>query len=681
MLERIRNFGIVAHVDAGKTTLSERILVHTGRKRSAGRVDHGDTSLDHDPREQKQGITITAATVRCEWGGHALHLVDTPGHVDFGIEVERSLRVLDGVVVLLDGVAGVEPQTEGVWTQADRHGLPRVLFVNKLDRPGASFDRCVAEVRERFGVCAMPVALPVGEPLGEAGVDDQNIEGLLDLVSRKLVSWTDDEGRHLVTSEIPESLSALAERARRALVEAVAERDAVLLERLGEAVSADDLRAAIRRVTIAGELVPVLGGSAFRGRGVQPLLDAVVDYLPSPLDRGPQVAGDEVREPSEDAPLAALCFKVVHDDHGALTFVRVYSGVLSKGAKAWRSRDGKLVRVGRLVRLFAADREPIAEVKAGEVAAIVGGDFRTGDTLADPKAPVVLERVVVPEPVVCFAIEPVGPRDRDRLGTALRRLGIEDPSLRVSGDPETGQTLLAGMGTLHLEVSLARLSEHHGVEVRAGRPKVAYRETVRDLVEHEYKLDKQNGGPGQFAKVQLALGPGASGSGLVFTDRIVGGAIPKPFIGAVEKGVRQAMECGPRGFPLVDLEVELVGGGFHSNDSHDRDFEIAGARALVEACALADPTLLEPWMALEVTVPDAHTGEVMGHLSAQRARIKGVEALGGRTRIHAAIPLAESFDLASTLSSLTHGRAVHALTPAHYEPVPASLVESALRAA
>ncbi|HJK99911.1 MAG TPA: elongation factor G [Polyangiaceae bacterium LLY-WYZ-15_(1-7)] len=677
-ITRIRNFGIVAHVDAGKTTLSERILLYTGRIRRLGEVHEGQATLDHRAAEKEKGITITAATVRCRWKDHDLHLVDTPGHVDFTVEVARSLRVLDGVVVVLDGVAGVEPQTENVWAQADRHALPRLLFVNKLDRPGARFERACREAEATFGVPVLPLALPLPEAGGEG------VAGLVDVVEERALVWRDAEGSELAIEPVPGALREATRAARERLAEAVADVDEVFLEAWLEGdVSPDLFRRAIRRATLLRRIVPALGGSAYRNRGVQPLLDAVVAYLPSPEDRGAIVSLDGAtrRPPTDAAPLAALAFKVVHDRYGALTFVRVYAGVLREGQRVWCSREGRELRVGRLVRLFADRREPLEAARAGEIAGLVGGELRTGDTLADPAHPLTLEALAELEPAVERAIRPAKAKDGDALGKALRRLLVEDPSLRVREDAETGELLLAGMGELHLEIAARHLEEDHAVRVSLGRPKVAYRETVQRSVEHEVKLKKQTGGPGQYAHVVVRLGPAASGAGLLFENRTTQGVIPKELVPAIEKGLREGMASGPLGFPLVDLEVALLGGSFHPNDSHDRDFQRVAATAVAEACREAGPVLLEPWVDLEVSVPSDALGDLLGDLARRRARVVGMEAEGERTRVAAEAPLAELFGYAGELAGLSHGRGQHAHRPRAYEPVPEALVAAALRAA
>jgi elongation factor G len=687
-IQRIRNFGIVAHVDAGKTTLSERILVLTGRIRQAGEVHHGTATLDHKKAEQEKGITITAATVRCEWGDHALHLVDTPGHVDFSVEVVRSLRVLDGAVVVLDGVAGVEPQTETVWRVADRRALPRLAFVNKLDRAGASFDRTVREIERTFGVVALPLVIPLEDALREGlGLGDEL--ALLDVVRGELLVWTDDEGRSFERRALSDvrsdALRVLAARARERVVEACAEHDDAFAELWlaavdrAERIHDDALVAAIRRGTIARRFVPVLGGSAFRNRGMQPLLDAVVAYLPSPVDRGDVIGeGDERRAPSVDAPLAALAFKVVHDRYGALVFVRVYSGELREGGLVRRARDGRTFRVRRLVRIFADRREPIEHARAGDVVGLLGMELVTGDTLSDPHHPIALEPVTAPEPVMELSVEPLRSKDRDRLGEALRRLLIEDPSVRLRVDAETGQTLLAGLGELHLEISTRALREDHGVEVRLGRPKVAYRETLPTEIEHTAKLQKQSGGPGQYAHVVLRLAPSEPGAGLVFADRTIGGSVPKHFVPAIEKGLRDGMTRGPLGFPVVDVAVDLLDGSFHANDSHERDFQIVASMALREAMRRAGPALLEPWAKLAIETPEDHVGAVLGELAVRRARVLGLEGQYGRVRVSAEAPVASLFGFTGQLAGLTSGRGFVATEPRSYERVPDALVADAI---
>ncbi|MGE0551283.1 MAG: elongation factor G [Kofleriaceae bacterium] len=658
-IDRIRNIGIIAHVDAGKTTLTERVLFHTGRIHSIGEVHTGTAHTDHHPIEQRKGITIMAAAVTCDWQGHRIHLIDTPGHVDFTIEVERSLRVLDGAVVVLDGVAGVEPQTETVWRQADRHRVPRLVFVNKLDRPGADFARAVRDVTTRLGATALPVTWPI--------YDGDDLAGVIDLVGLRELRW---HGTGPTTPDItPAVLSDNLQAARDRLLEVCADEDPSVLAAIvdGRELSSATLWQALRSATIAGRVVPVLAGSAYRHRGVEPLLDAVVALLPSPRDRG---ALDD-REPSTNAPLAALGFKVMFDDHGQLTFVRVYSGVLEKGMTVLAARAGRTLRVGRLVQLMADQREEVTRLEAGEIGAIVGLPLSGGETLCSPDVPVVLEPIVAPEPVMRVAVEANTSSDREKLGVALGRMVAADPSLRLESDAETGQTLLAGMGQLHLEIAVERLETEHGVEVMTGRPLVAYRSTLRRTVRRELLHKKQTGGPGQWAQVVLEVGPADPGAGLVFEDRIRGGAIPREYIRGVERGVRAAMADGLLGgHPVVDVRVTLVDGATHAKDSSELAFQIAGTLAFTAAAADADPCLLEPVMALEVTCPEPELGAVVGDVHRRRGQVVALDARQDERIVRAEIPLAETFGYASALGGITHGRGRFTLEPVRYEHVP-----------
>ena len=652
-IEHIRNIGIIAHVDAGKTTLTERVLFHTGRIHAIGEVHDGTAKTDSHPIERRKGITILAAAVTCEWQGHRIHLLDTPGHVDFTIEVERSLRVLDGAVVVLDGVAGVEPQTETVWRQADRHRVPRIVFVNKLDRTGADFARCLREIGDRLG--AQPIAVTV--PL----YDGDELVGVIDLVEQRALRWSGDGPSTPVVTPAVLSDNLVADRER--LLEACAEHSPAVLEAIvdGREVPAAALWQALRAGTLSGQIVPVLAGSAYRHRGVEPLLDAVVALLPSPRDR------DEAT-----GALAALAFKVVFDEHGQLTFVRVYRGVLEKGMVVLASRAGRQLRVGRLVRLTADEREEVARLEAGEIGAIVGTPLSGGETICAPEAPVVLEAITAPEPVIRVAIEPVTAVDRDKLGVALSRMVAADPSLRIEADAETGQSLLAGMGQLHLEIAVERLATEHGVKVTTGRPRVALRSTVRRVVRRELRHVKQSGGPGQWAHVVLEVGPADRGAGVVFEDRIRGGAIPREYVRGVEAGVREAAGDGLLGdHPVVDVRVVLVDGATHPNDSSELAFKIAGALAFRAAAADADPCVLEPVMLLEVTCPDAQVGAVVGDLGRRGGQVLGMEvreAVGERV-VGAEVPLAQTFGYAGALSGLTHGRGRFTLEPLRYQPV------------
>jgi len=663
-IEKIRNIGIIAHVDAGKTTLTERVLFHTGRIHAIGEVHDGTATTDSHPIEQRKGITILAAAVTCEWQGHRIHLIDTPGHVDFTIEVERSLRVLDGAVVVLDGVAGVEPQTETVWRQADRHRVPRIVFVNKLDRAGADFARCLRDVRSRLR--AQPIAVTV--PL----YDGDELVGVTDLVEQRELRWSGEGPSAPVVTPVVLSDNRLV--AREQLLEACAEESPELFEAIveGREVSAPVVWQALRAATLTGRIVPVLAGSAYHHRGVEPLLDAVVALLPSPRDRG------EV-----DGELAALGFKVVFDEHGQLTFVRVYRGVLEKGMTVLASRAGKKLRVGRLVQLMADQREEVTRLEAGEIGAIIGLPLTGGETICAPEAPVVLEAITAPEPVVRVAIEAKTSADREKLGVALGRMAAADPSLRVESDPETGQTLLAGMGQLHLEIAVERLETEHRVAVTTGRPLVAFRSTVRRRVRHELRHVKQTGGPGQWAHVVLEVGPAERGAGVVFEDRIRGGAIPREYVRGVEAGVRDAAAHGLLGgHPVVDVRVVLVDGSIHTNDSSELAFRIAGALAFRAAAADAEPCLLEPVMLLEVTCPDEHVGAVVGDLGRRGGQVLGLDVreADGDGIVRAEVPLAQSFGYAGALSGLTHGRGRFVLEPLRYEQVPTARAKALVAA-
>jgi elongation factor G len=654
-LDRIRNLGIIAHVDAGKTTLTERVLFHTGRIHAVGEVHDGTATTDSHPIEQRKGITILAAAVTCEWDGHRIHLIDTPGHVDFTIEVERSLRVLDGAVVVLDGVAGVEPQTATVWRQADRHGVPRLVFVNKLDRTGADFARSIADVRDRLRARPVAINLPL--------YDGDDLVGVTDLVGRRELRWTGAGPSKPVRT--PVLLSDNLQAARDLLLEACADVSPDVLAAVveGRDVPEAALWQALRAGTIAGAFVPVLAGSAYHHRGVEPLLDAMVALLPSPRDRG-----------AVEGPLAALGFKVVFDDHGQLTFVRVYQGALEKGMTVLASRAGRTLRVGRLVQLMADDRIEVDRLEAGEIGAVIGLPLTGGETICAPDAPVVLEAITAPEPVVRVAIEAKASADREKLGVALGRMVAADPSLRLESDGETGQTLLAGMGQLHLEIAVERLASEHRVAVTTGKPRVAYRSTVRRAVRREHRHVKQSGGPGQFAHVVLELAPAERGAGVVFEDRIRGGAIPREYVRGVEAGVREAAAHGLLGgYPVVDVRVALVDGSTHPNDSSELAFRLAGAAGFRAAAADAEPCLLEPVMRLEVTCPEAHVGAVVGDVGRRGGQVLGLDVREPDDRVvHAEVPLATMFGYAGALGGLTHGRGRFTLEPLRYEVVAAA---------
>jgi elongation factor G len=660
-IERLRTAGIVAHVDAGKTTLTERILHATGRIHVPGSVDGGSTITDHDPRERARGITIGAAAVSVEHRGHTLSLVDTPGHVDFGIEVERSLRVLDGAVVVLDAVAGVEPQTEAVWARADRHRIPRVVLINKLDRAGADFERSVRSMETVLGARPLPIVVPAPA----AG-------SLVDLVHMREI----EAGERSADRSRPlrRDLGRWALQRREALVEAVAACDDALLATFvaGGSIDAASLRAALRRATLARHLVPVLAGSAKLGLGVTTVLDAIVDLLPSPADRGAVLSeAGEALAPDAAAPLVAFCFKGMHDEHGQRTFVRVYAGTLRKGSSVLATRAGRTVRIGRLARLLGDRVEDLDAVGPGEIAAVLGVPLCTGETLCDPSHPASLEALAIPAPVVHVAIAPRTNEARDRLGEALRKVLADDPSLASSSDPDTGETLLSGLGELHVEVTLERLRDAYGVELRASAPRVAYRETLTRSAESEVKHIKRSGGPGQYAHVVLRVDPAARGGGVSFEDRSQGGVVPRAFVPAIEAGVREAAALGVvAGHPLTDVAVALLGGSFHSHDSNELAFALAGRRAFTEAAERGGAVLLEPIMKVEVAVPESGLGEVLGDLAARRARVDELGGRGPTRTVVARVPLAELIGYVTALRSRTKGRGTASMALEGYEVVP-----------
>ena len=681
-LERIRNIGIVAHIDAGKTTTTERILFYTGRVHRLGEVDEGSATMDWMVQERERGITITSAATTCFWRDHRINIIDTPGHVDFTIEVERSLRVLDGAVVILSGVEGVQPQSETVWRQADRYRVPRILYVNKMDRVGADFLRVVEMVRDRLGAPAVPVQLPVGS--------EEAFQGVVDLVRMKSILYLDDLGTRSSETAIPPEMRDLVEAYREKLLEAAAEcDDAVMAKYLdGRPVSEADLKRALRKGTLSGKLVPVLAGSSFRNKGVQPLLDAVVDYLPSPLDIGavrgtnPRTGEPEERPVEEQAPFCALAFKIMADPYvGKLTYFRVYSGSLRAGSYVLNATRGVRERVSRILLMHANHREDIPEATAGNVVAAVGlRETTTGDTLCEESAPIVLEPIQFPEPVISVAVEPKTKADSDKLSAALAKLAEEDPSFRVRFDPETGQTLIAGMGELHLEIITDRLVREFKVEAHVGRPQVAYRETIRQPARGEGRFIRQTGGRGQYGHAVVEIEPLPRGGGFEFVDRITGGVIPKEFIKPVEEGVREAMETGVlAGYPVVDVRVTLVDGSSHEVDSSELAFKIAGSLAFKDAVQKAKPVLLEPVMKVEVTTPEAYMGDVLADLNARRGRIQAMEQRQGLRVITALVPLAEMFGYATDLRSRTQGRAVYTMEFSHYEEVPATVAEQVLQ--
>jgi elongation factor G len=682
-LERYRNIGIIAHIDAGKTTTTERILFYTGKTHRIGSVDDGTTVTDWMVQERERGITIVSAAVTAEWRGYQINVIDTPGHIDFTAEVQRSLRVLDGGVVVFDAVQGVEPQSETVWRQADRYGVPRICFANKMDRVGASYDRTIETIKQRLGAHPIAVQMPIG---AEAA-----FQGVVDLMTMRAIFWDDEMGRDPRDAEVPPDLKPEAEERRRVMVERIAElNDALTVKYLeGEEIGLEELKAALRQTVIAGKATPIFCGSSLRNKGVQPVLDAVIDYLPSPMEV-PPVTGTDPRTdetialpPEDDAPLSALVFKIVTDPYvGRLAYFRVYSGTLSQGQMVANSTKGKRERIGRLLRMYADHREDITEVRAGDIAAVLGfKDTFTGDTLCDNKH-IVLENITFPEPVIFLAIEPKTTADQDKMAEALKKLSEEDPTFRVRSDENTGQTIIAGMGELHLDVLVDRMLREFHVQANIGKPRVAYHESITRTVEKvNYKYIKQTGGHGQYGHVVISMHPGERGSGLVFENKIIGGSIPKEYIGAVEKGVKEAAESGVlAGYPVTDLKVVLFDGSFHEVDSSDMAFKMAATFAFKEGVQKGGPVLLEPIMKVEVVAPDDFIGEIMGSLNSRRATIRGMEMrLGNAQAISASVPLGEMFGYATELRSSTQGRGVFSMEFDHYAPVPESVAKEILQ--
>ncbi len=675
-LSRTRNIGIIAHIDAGKTTVTERILFYTDKIYKIGEVHEGAATMDWMPQEQERGITITAAATTCFWNDHRINIIDTPGHVDFTVEVERSLRVLDGAVVVFDGVAGVEPQSETVWRQADRYSVPRFCFINKLDRTGADFWRGVQSIRERLGANAVPVQIPIGE--------EDRFRGVIDLIERKAIIYRDDLGKDIEITDIPAELRAEADRHRAAMIEAVAELDDELTTKFleGEEFSVEELRRGLRLGTLQNRIVPVLTGSALKNKGVQPMLDAVVHYLPSPLDvppvigRDPKTDADVVRTVDDKEPFAALAFKIAADPFvGKLAFFRVYSGRLKTGSYVYNASKDKKERIGRIVQLHANHREEIDEVAAGDIAAAVGlRDTYTGDTLTDPDHPVILESMVFPEPVIEVAIEPKTKADQDKLAVALQRLAEEDPTFRVKNDEESGQTLIAGMGELHLDVLVDRMTREFRVAANVGKPQVSYRETIRRAAEGNGRFVRQTGGRGQYGHAVIRLEPGEKGSGYEFVDKIVGGVIPREYIKSVDAGVREALGTGVyAGFPMVDIKATLFDGSYHEVDSSEMAFKIAGSMAVKDAVDKADPTILEPVMRVEVVMPEEFMGDVIGDLNSRRGHIEGMDNRNGTQVVSAFVPLASMFGYVTDLRSMTQGRATSSMEFSHYAQVPQSI--------
>ncbi len=682
ILKTTRNIGFVAHIDAGKTTTTERVLYYTGKTYKIGEVDEGTATMDFLPQEQERGITITSACTTTFWRGHRINIIDTPGHVDFTIEVERSLRVLDGAVVIFCAVGGVEPQSETVWRQANKYKVPRIAFINKMDRTGANFERVVEQIRQRLGANPLPLQIPVGQENGFVGV--------VDLIEMKAIIWDEESlGAKYHYEEIPIYLKDKVEEYRIKMIETLADINDEIMEKYleGKEIPPEEIRKAVREATISFKIVPVLCGAAFKNKGIQPLLDAIIDYLPSPLDipsvRGinPDTGEIEERPTDPDAPLSCLAFKIVTDPYiGTLTFLRIYSGRLESGISVYNSTKRKKERIGRLVRMHANQREEITGAFAGDIVAAIGLRVTTtGDTLCDENHPIELEKLEVPEPVISVAVEPKTKADQERLSIALQKIAIEDPSFRITVNHETGQTLIWGMGELHLEIIIDRLLREFKVGVNVGKPEVAYKETITISAEAEGKYIKQTGGRGQYGHVKLIVEPNP-GKGFNFVSEIVGGVIPKEFIPAIEKGVREATQEGIlAGYPVIDVKVKLIDGSYHEVDSSDLAFAIAGSLAFKDACKKANPVLLEPIMKIEIVVPEEYLGDVLGDISSRRGKVESMDMRGDARVILAYVPLAEMFGYATTLRSLTQGRGTFIMQFSHYEKIPTQLAESIIR--
>ncbi|RDI91349.1 elongation factor G [Thermosipho africanus Ob7] len=676
-LKKLRNIGIMAHIDAGKTTTTERILFYTGRKHNIGSVDDGTATMDWMVQEKERGITIVSAATTCMWKGHRINIIDTPGHVDFTIEVERALRVLDGAVAVFDAAAGVEPQSETVWRQADKYNVPRIAFMNKMDKLGADFEMAVQTMVDRLKANPIPVQMPMGA--------EDSFEGVIDLIEMKAIRWLDENGTEMVYEEIPEKYKAKAEEMREDLLEKVAELDdeIMMLYLEGEEISNDLIKKALRKATIENKATPVFCGSAKMNRGVQPLLDGILEYLPSPLDmppvRGWNQNGEEVQiKPSEDEPFTALAFKIQADPYvGKLTFFRVYSGRLEKGSYVYNSTKGKKERISRLIFMHADKREDVEYVRAGDIVAAIGlKDTKTGDTLCDEKRPVILEKMEFPEPVISIAIEPETKNDQDKLSKALTLLSDEDPSFRAYVDHETGETIISGMGELHLEIIVDRLKREFNTKVRVGQPQVAYRETIQEPAEAEGKYIRQSGGRGQYGHVIMRFEPIDLSKTFEFEDRIVGGVIPKEYIPAVEEGVREAAQSGVlAGYPMVGIKAILLDGSYHEVDSSEMAFKIAASMAFKEAVKKAKPILLEPIMRVEVTTPEEYMGNIIADLNSRRAHVETLESRGHLRIIKALVPLSEMFGYATDLRSLSQGRATYTMVLERYAKVPDKLAE------
>ena len=686
-LERVRNIGIMAHIDAGKTTTTERILYYTGVNYKIGEVHEGTATMDYMEQEQERGITITSAATTCHWKGqegdipqHRINIIDTPGHVDFTVEVERSLRVLDGAVAVFDGVAGVEPQTETVWRQADKYKVPRFCFVNKLDRAGADFGRCVEMIKSRLECKPIPLQIPIGA--------EENLKGVIDLIKMRAVLYEEETlGAKYHYEDIPADLVEAAQSARSHLVETVAENDEALLEKYlgGEELSEEELIAGIRKCCLEMSAVPIVCGSAFKNKGVQPLLDAIVRYLPSPLDVPPVVGNDIddkekeiIRKADDSEPFSALAFKIISDPHGTLSFIRVYSGQVETGSSVYNVRTGKKERLGRLVKMHADKREETGHIETGDIAAVVGlKDTSTGDTLCDDKNRVSLESIEFPEPVISVAIEPKTKADQEKLSTAMGKIAREDPSFRISSDEESGQTIIAGMGELHLEIIVDRLTREFNVGANVGKPQVAYRESITSETTFDYKYAKQSGGRGQYGHVTFRVRPSEKGVGFNFINSIKGGSIPREYIPAVEKGFQEALNGGVlKGYPVIDVEADLFDGSFHEVDSSEMAFKICASIAMKEATKKAGLVLLEPMMKVEVVTPDDFMSNVVGDINKRRGRINGMEARGNAQVVDAEVPLGEMFGYATDLRSQTQGRATFTMQFDHYEEVPNNIAEA-----
>ncbi|MDA8396166.1 MAG: elongation factor G [Candidatus Dormibacteraeota bacterium] len=677
-LERVRNIGIMAHIDAGKTTTTERVLFYTGRIHKMGEVHEGAATMDWMVQEQERGITITSAATAASWHDHQINIIDTPGHVDFTVEVERSLRVLDGAIAVFDAVSGVEPQSETVWRQADRYDVPRICFINKMDRVGADFTAAVQSITERLGARAVPVQLPIGA--------EDGFQGVVDLIREQAIVYTDDLGTLLEETTIPAEMAEAVGAARQELVEAAAEFDDELMQAYldDQPVAPEKLSAALRRGVVAAEVFPVLCGAALRNRGVQPMLDAVIEFLPSPLDRhavrgeDPRTGAEVVREVADDAPFAGLAFKIMTDPFvGKLTFFRVYSGVLRSGSYVYNASKGERERVGRILKMHANRREEVEQVLTGDIAAAIGlRHTSTGDTLADESQPIVLESIVFPEPVISVAIEPKTKADQDKLAVALQKLAEEDPTFQVRTEPETGQNLISGMGELHLEVIVDRLLREFKVDANVGKPQVAYRETIRHEAKGTGRFVRQTGGHGQYGHAELVVEPNESGKGFEFINKIVGGVIPREYIPAIEKGCIDALQAGVvAGYPVVDVKATVYDGSYHDVDSSEQAFQIAGSMAMKDGMRKAGPILLEPIMKVDVTCPEANLGDVIGDLASRRGHTLGMESRRGMQTVHAQVPLANMFGYATQLRSMTQGRASYTMEFDHYQELPQSLAE------